>query len=136
VPGSVIAIAPMISPATTPGSQRASWSSVPSVDVGDGDVVLQREAGGHRGGVNPGEFLEHDVAVAVVRFGSCAAELDGRGQADDALLARGQPQLAVDEALLVPAGEVRGDLPGHELPHRLPVCLVIGLVQTSSHRAS
>jgi hypothetical protein len=54
--------------------------------------------------VDAGEFLEHDVAVAVALGDTCPAEPLGRRQPDHTVLARGQPHLAADET-------VRGSLP-------------------------
>jgi hypothetical protein len=86
------------------------------VDVGKDDVVLKREAGGQRGGADPGQLVEDDDLVAVVGL-PAAAELLGDAETDDALLAGGEPDLPVDEPRVFPALQVGFHFADHELAH-------------------
>src|SRR5690606_10174729 len=57
----------------------------------------------------------------------------GSGETEDPLLARGEPDVAVDESLFVPPLEVGGHLACDELAHRLAERLVVVVVQVTPH---
>ena len=100
MPGSVIAIAVMISPQTKPGSQRSFCSSVHSVEqVRRDDVVLQREPDAHGAGVD--DLLAEDGVVAEVADPG-AAELLRDVEAEQPVRAGLVPDVAVDDPVLLP----------------------------------
>jgi hypothetical protein len=94
--------------------------------VGEEDVVLQREAGVQAGGADRRELLRQYAAEPVVG-GAAAPEAFRDGEAEQSVLARRQPGRPVDDPPLVPLLEAPGDLAADELAHGGPEVLVLGL---------
>ena len=123
--GSVIAIAPIFSPAIAGTSQRSRWSSVPKcASAGVAMSVCTEIAIGIARRAAPGELLdEHEpgreVAVA-------AAEPRGVVEAEEAELAATAEQRVGEAAGPLPLVDVRADLGVDEAAHRRPQLLVLG----------
>ena len=130
-PGSLMAMAVIISPVTNGGSQRCFCSS----------VVRRSRYGATTSlcSVKPTPLAPArvssspiDALVAEVRD-PAAAELLGDVGAEQPLLARLQPHAPVDDAGLLPLGVERHDLLGEEGPHHVAEGVVLGLVQGAAH---
>jgi hypothetical protein len=104
-------------------------------EVGQCDVVVQRDAEPGGGGAGPGGLLaDHHVEPEVVH--PAAAELLRDRHPQEAGLARGGEQLAPDDAGGLPVGQVRHHLAVEEGPHGLAECLVVRLEEVSPHGAA
>ena len=134
MPGSVIAIAVISSPAQMPGSQRCLLLVVRQVqEVRQADVVVQREA--EAGGVDVGvlQLLGDDDVEAEV-LDPAAAELLGHLHAEEPVGAGDPEQRAVDDALGFPPVVVGHRLALEERAERGAELLVGVVEQRAAHR--
>jgi len=95
---------------------------------------MNTEARRH-GGTRPRKLFGEDRVEPVVA-GLAAAVRLGDLEAEEAVAARFEPDLAVDEPLGDELVCHRQQVAVHELPDRFAECLVIGAVQGASHDRS
>ena len=97
-------------------------------EIGQADVVLQREAHRRAGDAGVGRFFGDDGVEAEVRRAG-PAQLFRDGHAEEAVLARLEEELARDDAVALPRGGVRDDLLSQEGAERLAEQRVLVLVE-------
>ena len=131
-PGSVMPIAVTSSPVARPRQPARPLLVVGEVhEVGNGDVGVDADAA-RQGHVDLGQLLgEHRVEAVVA--GLRAAERLGDLEAEEALLAGRDPEVAVEAVVRRVRVEVRGDLAVQELLDRGAEGLVVLVVDLTLH---